>query len=619
MDLFDVLTLIGGLSLFLFGMNFMGESLERRAGSTLKRTLGKLTTNSWAGLLTGLAVTSVIQSSSATTVMVVGFVNSGMMSLEQAINVIMGANIGTTVTAWILSLTGIESSNVFIRLLKPSSFTPVLALIGIIMYMVGRTDKKKMTGAILLGFATLMFGMETMSSSVSGLRYEPSFAQILIKFSNPILGVLAGAILTAIIQSSSASVGILQALASTGQVTLGTAVPIIMGQNIGTCVTALISSVGTNKNAKRAAVVHLAFNVIGTIVWLSVFCIIKSVVEIPALSEGVSELGIAIVHTSFNVLCVALMMPMRRLLIRLSYLIVPDSKKESDYAVTKLDERLMKTPAIAIEQCENVTAEMARSVVSAFEHSVSALQFYNADLASDIRRKEELSDEVEDEVGTYLVKLSSQQLTSDESAESGKILRIITDFERIADHAVNVLESAEEIENKQIHFSKAGHEEMQLMENAVTEILHLASQAYLENDMEAAKKVEPLEQVIDTLKEQLRARHVARLQSGECSIPAGFVLNDLVTDLERVSDHCSNIAGCVLETQSRKLDLHNYLEVVRRRSPDFDGLYDAYAAKYRIAPPTAERKALEMALQAETEKQERKEKTEIPAELKPEL
>ena len=595
MDLFDVLSLIGGLSLFLFGMNFMGEALERRAGGTLKRTLGRLTTNPWAGLLTGLAVTAVIQSSSATTVMVVGFVNSGMMSLEQAINVIMGANIGTTVTAWILSLTGIESTNVFVRLLKPSSFTPVLALIGIIMYMVGRTDNKKMTGAILLGFATLMFGMETMSSAVSGLRYEPSFENILIKFSNPILGVLAGALLTAIIQSSSASVGILQALASTGQVTLGTAIPIIMGQNIGTCVTALISSIGTNKNAKRAAVVHLTFNVIGTIVWLTVFCILKSVLSIPALTEGVNELGIAIVHSSFNILCVALMFPMRRLLIRISYFIVPDSKRESDYAVTKLDERLMKTPAIAIEQCENVTSEMAKSVVSAFEHAVSALRLYNADLAADVRRKEENSDEVEDEVGTYLVKLSSQPLSSDESSESGKILRVITDFERIADHAVNILESAEEVEEKQIRFSRAGSEEMQMMENAVTEILHLALQAYTENDLEAAKKVEPLEQVIDTLKEQLRARHVTRLQSGECSIPAGFVLNDLVTDLERVSDHCSNIAGCVIETQSRKLDLHNYLEVVRRRAPDYDKQYDAYTEKYRLDPPVQARRALEEA------------------------
>ena len=580
MNIFNMLSLIGGLSLFLFGMNIMGQALERRAGGKLRTLLGKLTTGRIAGLLTGLGITAVIQSSSATTVMVVGFVNSGLMTLTQAINVIMGANIGTTVTAWILSLAGIDSGNVFIKLLKPSSFTPILALIGIVFYMFCKNAKKKDTGMILLGFATLMFGMEAMSGAVSGLRNVPGFQNLFIMFKNPILGVLAGAVLTAIIQSSSASVGILQALAVTGQVSYGAAIPIIMGQNIGTCVTAMISSVGANKNAKRAAMVHLSFNVIGTVVWLTVFCVIKTVFHPLLLDESASLLGIAVAHSVFNVLCTILMLPLTGFLERLVGKLVPNAKQPE--AVAELDERLLMAPAIALNRCREVAADMAKTSVSALQEGLAVLRSYSPELAASVREKEEKTDHYEDILGTYLVQLSTRQISEADSAEAAKLLKMIGDFERISDHAVNLVESAEEMQAKQLAFSAAASSELAVISSAVEEILDLSLTAFLSDDLNAASMIEPLEQVIDQLKEQLRTHHILRLQQGGCSIDAGFVWSDLLTNLERTADHCSNIAGCVIDMAHNNMNLHESLREFRNESEDFREKFKMFARKYSL-------------------------------------
>mgnify|MGYP003294793732 CR=1 FL=1 len=581
MDIFDVLALIGGLCLFLFGMNLMGDALERSAGNKLRSLLEKLTTNKIAGLLTGLAVTGVIQSSSATTVMVVGFVNSGLMTLKQAINVIMGANIGTTVTAWLLSLGGIESDNLFIQLLKPTSFTPILALIGIGLHMFSKSDKKKEIGTIFLGFATLMFGMDAMSDAVSGLRDVPQFQELFIMFKNPILGVLAGAILTAIIQSSSASVGILQALASTGQVSFGAAVPIIMGQNIGTCVTALISSVGTNKNARRAAFVHLFFNIIGTVIVLIVFSIVTAILKPAILDESATYMGIAVCHSIFNVVCTALLLPMSGLLEKLVYKLVPEDKQVEETPL--LDERLLVTPPIALEQCEHRATDLAGFAADAIRDSLKVLSDYTPELAASIREKEELSDQYEDLLNTYLVKLSSHQISAADSEEAAKLLKIIGDFERISDHSVNILESAEEMREKNIQLTPAAVRELSVICAAVQEITDLAHTAFLHNDLEAAAKVEPLEEVIDDLREKLRSRHIQRLQQGDCTIIAGFIWSDLLTNLERTADHCSNIAGCVIDMAADNLNLHESLREMRTTSEEFKESYKNYHEKYSIA------------------------------------
>ena len=581
MDIFDVLSLIGGLSLFLFGMNVMGQALERRAGNKLRTLLGRLTTNRMSGFLTGLGVTAVIQSSSATTVMVVGFVNSGLMTLSQAINVIMGANVGTTVTAWILSLSGIDSGNMIVQLFKPSSFTPILALVGIIFYMFCNNSKKKDTGTILLGFATLMFGMETMSAAVSGLRDVPAFQELFIMFRNPVLGVLAGALLTAIIQSSSASVGILQALAVTGQVSFGAAIPIIMGQNIGTCVTAMISSVGANKNAKRAAFVHLSFNIIGTIVWLTVFCIIKELFAPALLNRSASLVGIAVAHSVFNVLCTILLLPMAGFLEKLAQRIVPDAKEPE--VRTELDERLLVTPPLALENCRKVSITMAETSTAALKEGLSCLHSYEPALAEDIREKESKTDYYEDILGTYLVKLSGSQISENDSSEATKLLKVIGDFERISDHALNLLESAEELQQKGLAFTESAAKELEILSAAINEILDLSTNAFIYNDLESASKVESLEQVIDGLKEQMRTRHILRLQKGECSIDAGFVWSDLLTNLERTSDHCSNIAGCVLDMAQNKLNFHETLRNFRNYSDEYKENFEKYAKKYALA------------------------------------
>ena len=584
MSFFDVLTMIGGLSLFLFGMTLMGQALERRAGGQLKSLLEKMTGRVMAGFLTGLGVTAIIQSSSATTVMVVGFVNSGIMTLRQAVNVIMGANIGTTITAWLLSLTGIDGSSFLLQLLKPSSFTPLLAMVGVVLYMGSGSTKRKDTGLILLGFATLMSGMETMSGSVSGLQNEPAFVNLFLAFSNPVLGMLAGAVLTAVIQSSSASVGILQALAATGVVSFGAAIPIIMGQNIGTCITAILAAAGANKNARRAALVHLLFNVIGVTVILSAFCIVKAALHPAILDAPATMSGIATVHTLFNLIATAMLLPAGGLLEKLVLRLIPGG--EETKAPAKLDERLLATPSIALQQSRRVACEMAQTAARALGNALTCLHAYTPELAQSIRSDEQNCDAYEDVIGTYLVKLSACKMGEDESEASTELLKVIGDFERISDHAVNILESVEELREKKRSFSAAAAQELAVLTDAVRRILELAVTAFLNEDTALASEVEPLEQVIDTLKEQLRTRHILRMQQGGCSMEAGFVLCDLLTDLERTSDHCSNIAGCMIDSAQHNLNLHETLRQTRGQSRSFQALYHTFAAQYALSRPT---------------------------------
>ena len=579
MDLFDVLTLIGGLSLFLFGMNIMGQALERKAGNKLKDLLAKMTNSKFKGFLTGLVITAVIQSSSATTVMVVGFVNSGLMTLRQAINVIMGANIGTTITSWILSLGDIDGSSILITLLKPTSFTPILALVGIIFYMFLKDDSKKDIGSILLGFATLMFGMDTMSNAVSGLANVPGFSNLFILFTNPLLGVLVGALLTAIIQSSSASVGILQALSSTGQVTYGAAVPIIMGQNIGTCVTCLLSSIGTNKNARRAAVVHLLFNTIGTVVILTLFCIIKTFVYIPLLSEQASMFGIALTHSIFNVLCVMILLPMSALLEKLALRIIPDDKIKEKY--DELDTRLFVTPTLALAQAKSSLSDMADTSRKAITMALKSVNNYSDKLYEDILKQEDKNDRYEDKIGTYLVDLSSKKtLSESESKEVSKMLKIIGDLERIADHAINIGQASRELRDKNLSLSEDAIKEMDSMLNAVKECVDLSLLAFEKDDLAIALKVPPLEEVIDELKAILRANHIDRVKRRQCSIEAGFIWSDLLTNLERVGDHCNNIATEIIDDLNYD---NRYFHKTKRHASDdegYDAMYRDYSLKY---------------------------------------
>lgn len=581
MDLFQGLSLVGGLCLFLFGMTVMGQALERRAGNRLKSVLGRMTTGRAAGFLTGLGVTSVIQSSSATTVMVVGFVNAGLMTLRQAINVIMGANVGTTVTAWILSLGGIQSDNFWVSLCKPSAFTPILALIGVVFLLFSKKSEKKDTGTILLGFATLIFGMDAMTAAVSGLANVPAFQQLFLLFQNPLLGMAVGALLTGIIQSSSASVGILQALSATGQVTYGAAVPIIMGQNIGTCVTALISSIGANKNAKRAALVHLSFNVIGTAALLSVYALVRAIWAPAILQESIGFMGIAVVHSLFNVLCVVLMMPMSGLLEKLVCLLIPDDGVPEEKR--RLDERLLATPALALEQCRISADEMAQRAVRAAENALSAITALTPAREKAIRDDETACDRYEDAIGSYLIRVGAQTLEEADSEQATALLKIIGDFERISDHAVNILESSQELRRRQITLTQAALDDLDIMTAALREILSLSYEAFQKQDERLAEQVEPLEQVINSLKEQMRTRHILRLQGGNCTPEADFVWSDLLTNLERLSDHCSNIAGCVIDAAHHTLHIHFTLREARQESETFRRLYASYAEKYALA------------------------------------
>ena len=580
MDIFNILEMIGGLCLFLFGMNLMGQALERRAGGKLHSVLSKMTTNKMAGFMTGCGVTAIIQSSSATTVMVVGFVNSGIMTLRQAVNVIMGANVGTTITGWILSLGGIDGNSTWVRLLKPTSFTPILALVGIVLYMFLKKDNKKDTGMILLGFATLMFGMETMTNAVSGLGEIPAFRELFIMFQNPVLGLLAGALLTAVIQSSSASVGILQALAATGAVSYGAAIPIVMGDAIGTCVTAMLSSVGAKREAKRAAVVHLSFNVIGAVFWLLIYSVVRMIFAPTILNQSASLVGIAVVNTAFKVLSTALLLPMSSILVKIAEKAVPDAKtKEED---NLLDERLLATPPLAIKQSESVALQMASAAAEALKSAVAAVTGYSQKNAEEIRKKESQCDKYEDMLGTYLVKIGSKKLGEKESEQTTALLKMIGDFERISDHAVNILESAEELRNKHLTLTEEALKEYEIISSAVTEVMELSYNAFAKGDIESAAKVEPLEQVIDGLKEQLRTKHIVRMQEGKCTAEVGFVWSDLLTNMERVGDHCSNIAGCILDSKQHNLNLHESLNEYRKSNQDYQNIFSFFKEKYSI-------------------------------------
>lgn len=579
MDIFNLLTFIGGLALFLFGMNVMGKSLEKRAGDKLKYIIGKLTSNKFVGLLTGLGVTAIIQSSSATTVMVVGFVNSGIMNLAQAINVIMGANIGTTVTSWLLSLTGIDGSNTFIKLLKPSSFSPILALIGIVLVMFSKKDKKKDTGMILLGFATLMFGMETMSGAVSGLKNNESFKNLFVAFENPILGVIVGALVTAVIQSSSASIGILQAFAVTGQITYSAAIPIILGQNIGTCITALLSAIGANKNAKRASLVHLFFNVFGTIIFMILYVIIKYAVHLPILNEPASLFGIAIVHTAFNLFSTIIIFPMGKILEKLVYVLIPEGKDKD--TIQTLDERLLITPAIALEQTKMKVIEMAKKAGDSLIESLDGM-ISRTSCIEKIKILEDETDKLEDVIGTYLVKLSSKELEEEESMLAGGYMKIIGDLERIADHGLNLAESNEELITKNIMFSNKAIEELNILSKAVKNVWGITFDALVKYDALTAMEVEPLEQVVDELKIIMRDRHIVRLQKEECSIDLGFVWSDVLTNLERISDHCANIAGCIIDDKNSNMNTHININKYKYQSEEFKEKYNEYKGMYTI-------------------------------------
>ncbi|MEE1356368.1 MAG: Na/Pi cotransporter family protein [Clostridia bacterium] len=580
MGIFEILSLMGGLALFLFGMNMMGQALEKRAGNKLKTILGNMTSNTFKGFLLGLGVTAIIQSSSATTVMVVGFVNSGLMTLRQSIGVIMGANLGTSVTSWILSLSGIDGDVLWIQLLKPSSFTPILAFIGIIFYMFQKNPKRRDTGLILLGFAVLMFGMEAMSDSVAGLKDNPEFTRILTLFSNPVLGVIVGTAVTAIIQSSSASVGILQALTTTGSITYNTAVPIIMGQNIGTCVSAMISSIGASKNARRASVVHLSFNIIATLILLPLYYILVAILQPAIINVAATPFGIAVVHTVFKIFALAILMPCSGLLEKLACKIVKDTGKGE---VQLLDERLLATPTVAVERCKTVAKTMAELSVTSLKKSLTLIENYNEKDAEKIRIDENDVDMYEDKLGSYLVKISSKELSGSDSTEVSKLLHIIGDFERISDHALNIVGSSEEISDKALSFSGQAKSELSVMTKAVDEILDLSLRAFCDEDLDAAVKVEPLEQVVDHLRDELKKKHISRLQKNECTIEMGFVLSDILTSLERISDHCSNIAGCLIEMSHENLDIHGYLRNVKGGDDkEFKDFYEYYKVKYSI-------------------------------------
>ena len=580
MGIFDALTLAGGLSLFLFGMSVMSEALERRAEGSLKLLLARLTQSKTAGFLTGLIVTAVIQSSSAATVMVVGFVNSGVMTLKQAINVIMGANVGTTVTAWLLSLSGISSDSFFIRMLKPTSFTPILATVGTVLFMFGKTSKKKDTGTILLGFSTLMFGMDTMSGSVAGLADVPAFQQLFILFKNPVLGIIVGAVLTAVIQSSSASVGILQALASTGQVSYGAAMPIIMGQNIGTCATALLSSFGTTKNARRAAVVHLSFNIMGTLILLLVFLPVSLFLKPPLLNEPASLFGIALTHSAFNILSTFVLLPASSLLEKLAVRLVPDAGKDEE--ISELDERLLAAPHIALDRCYTLVQEMAEISTSSMKNVMELLTQYDKQRAKEVREAEEKCDHYEDILRTYLVKLSSYQMSDADSGIVSMMLKVIGDLERISDHSINILESAEELREKKIQFTDEAKRELEVLCGAVSEIMTLSCTAFMQNDLDLSRNIEPLGQVIDDLKEAMRNAHVLRLKKGVCSIETGFIWLDLLTSLERAADHCSNIAICIVDVAENSMNLHHSLSVMKEESSYYKTQYAFYSEKYAL-------------------------------------
>lgn len=585
MDIFSVFTLCGGLAFFLYGMSVMSSGLEKAAGGRLEQLLKKMTANPFKSLLLGAGITIAIQSSSAMTVMLVGLVNSGIMELGQTVGVIMGSNIGTTLTAWILSLAGIESDTVWLRLLKPESFSPVVAFIGIILIMVSKDNRRRSAGSIMVGFAVLMYGMELMSDSVSPLADMPQFSTILTAFTNPILGVIVGAVFTGVIQSSAASVAILQALSLTGSITYGMALPIIMGQNIGTCVTALLSSIGVNRNARRVAVVHISFNLIGTLVFLVLLFGADLFLHFAFMDWVIDPVGIAMVHSIFNIATTIMLLPFSKQLVRIANIVIPDAAGEQKF--TFVDSRLLATPSVAIAECNNKTIEMARIAKETIVKAISLLDVYNQEVADEVKVNEDKLDLYEDKLGTTLVQLSSKALSDTDSRKVSKQLHTIGDFERIGDHAVNLWKAAEEIHEKDIHFSPQAEGELRTLTAALKEILDITTRAFSEDSLSLAKQVEPLEQVIDCLIADIKSNHIARLQNGQCTIEMGFVLSDILTNCERVSDHCSNIAVAQIETAQNTYQAHEYLNGVKNAgNDDFQQSFDHYRACYSLNPAT---------------------------------
>lgn len=586
MDIFGVLTLVGGLALFLYGMNVMGAGLEKMSGGKLEQLLEKLTSNPIKAVLLGAGVTAVIQSSSATTVMVVGFVNSGIMKLSQAIGIIMGANIGTTVTAWLISLTGIEGESFLMQMLKPTSFAPILALIGIIFIMGGKSEKKKDLGGILLGFTVLMTGMDMMSGAVKPLADVPEFTNILMMFDNPILGVIAGAVLTGVIQSSSASVGILQALSVTGAFTYSSVIPIIMGQNIGTCVTAMISAVGANKGARRTAFVHLYFNLIGTVLFLTLYFAGNAIIGFSFADEVVGAAEIALIHTIFNVFTTLILLPFTKVLEKLAYLTLPlseDEKQPAQDAFAVLDERFLNSPAFAIEQCRTLISQMAEMTRDSFLKAMETLGSYSQEVADDVIKKENEVDAYTDKVGAYLTRLNGEDLSAGDSLKVTTMLHCITDFERISDHAINVVEIAAQMQKDDAEFSKKGREEADIYGEAVADILKRTTEAFVKNDQMLAHTVEPLEEVIDELNKVVKKHHMKRLRKGKCTIEMGLLLSDLAMNYERVADHCSNIAVYMMQSKDTQLEEHSFTEQMdAKESAEFTRLVEEFGRKYQL-------------------------------------
>lgn len=582
MDIFSLIMVAGGLAFFLYGMNIMSTGLERMAGGKLEKLLKSMTDNVFKSLLLGAGITIAIQSSSATTVMLVGLVNSGIMTIEQSVGIIMGSNIGTTLTAWLLSLVGLESSNVFLKLLKPENFSLIFALIGILLIMTSKKQKKKSIGSILIGFAILMYGMKLMSDAVAPLADMPEFAYVLTAFKNPIIGVLIGALVTGIIQSSAASVGILQALALTGSITYGMAIPIIMGQNIGTCVTSLISSIGVNKNAKKVSVVHISFNIIGTVVFMIIYSVCRGLLDVSLLENPINSFGIAVVHSIFNIGTTVILVPFNKLLVFIANLVIPSNGEDEETTII-LDERLLATPSIAISEANSAAAEMARIAKSEIIRALDIMVNYDEDKAEEIVHLENRLDSYEDAVGTYMVKLNGIQLSDSDSLESNKILYAIGDFERLGDHGVNIMYSIRKAYESNLEFTADAKEEIAVLVDAVKEIVYLATQAYIGNNIETAICVEPLEQVIDNIVLSMKSRHMVRLKEGKCSIDMGFILQDILLNCSRISDHCSNIAAAVIEIYERhSYDTHKYLNTVKSGDKIFDNLFEDYSEKYSI-------------------------------------
>ena len=581
--IFNIISLLGGLALFLFGMDTMGDALERQAGGKLQTILAKMSSTVLKGFLLGAAVTAVIQSSSATPVMVVGFVNSGIMTLKQAVGVIMGSNVGTTITSWILSLSGLEGDSFLIKLFKPTTLAPLIGAFGIVLFM-GKNESKKGIGTIMLGFMALMTGMDLMGDSMEFLETEPWFAQLMISFTNPIIGILFGAGLTAIIQSSSASVGILQGLCVTGAVTYGAALPIILGQNIGTCITAIMGSIGANRNARRTAMVHLLFNVVGVALFFVIFYGIGLIHPWAILNETAAAWDIAIIHTAFNLVATAVLLPMNGLLVKLAYLIIP--REQTPQKQELLDERLLNTPAVAVQRAHEITGRMAKLSYDALEKAVGLTHEYSEELHDQVRALEEETDQLQDALGTYLVKLSASNLAHSDNRILNTLLYSISDVERIADHALSLANAAKEMNEKQINFSDAAKAELAVLERAVMDVVKKTVSAFESADLGIAMKIEPEEQVIDSLVREVKSRHVRRLRDGKCTVEYGFVLDDLLTSWERIADHCSNVAVEMLQSSLGKMDAHEYLNALKsgklKESKKFNELYRTFRAKYSI-------------------------------------